>query len=594
MKHLATLNKYLLRYKWHLLLGIIFIIISNLFAIFPARIVRYAFDLVKESLDIYNLFKGFGIQPDLFSIFGKSIVVYAVVILIMALLKGIFLFFVRQTLIVMSRLIEYDLKNDIYAHYQVLPLAFYRQHNTGDLMARISEDVGRVRMYVGPAIMYGINLVVLFILVISYMLSVNVKLSMLVLLPLPFLSVAIYFVNTIIEKRSDLIQKKLSDLSTFVQEAFSGIRVIKSFARENDRVKNFKVESNIYKSRAMDMVKVDAIFQPLIVSLIGLSTLITVYVGGMQVMEGTLSAGTIAEFILYVYQLTWPVAALGWTTSMVQRASASQKRINEFLRIKTDIVSEKNIDKIIEGNIVFDKVKFVYPDSSIVAIQDISFKINSGQSLAILGTTGSGKSTIAAILSRMYDVTEGSINIDGIDIKDFSISSLRRQMGTVPQDVFLFSDTVKNNIAFGSINLSDQQIENAARDADVLENINNFPEKFETLIGERGVTLSGGQKQRISIARAIVREPSILVLDDALSAVDTKTENTILNNLKRIMIGRTTIIISHRVSSAKMADYIVVLDEGKIIQQGTHQQLLLEDGIYKELNEKQFEVENIL
>ena len=593
MKHLAVLNKYLLRYKWHLLFGVIFIIISNLFAIIPARIVRYAFDLVRETLDIYHVYNGFNVQSALFGIFSKSIVVYGVVILLMALLKGIFLFFVRQTLIVMSRLIEYDLKNDIYAHYQVLPLSFYRQNNTGDLMARISEDVSRVRMYVGPAIMYGLNLIVLFILVISYMLSVNVKLTLFVLFPLPFLSLAIYFVNTVIEKKSDMIQKKLSDLSTFVQEAFSGIRVIKSYAREADRVKYFTVESNEYKMRSLDLVKVDAFFQPLIVSLIGLSTLITVYVGGLQVMEGTLTAGTIAEFILYVYQLTWPVAALGWTTSMVQRASASQQRINEFMNIKSDIVSEKNIEKQIKGDIVFDKVRFVYPDSGIVGLQELSFKIKAGQSLSILGTTGSGKSTVAAILSRMYDVTSGSIFIDGIPIKDFSVSSLRSQTGTVPQDVFLFSDTVKNNIAFGSVKITEAQIEQAAKDADVYDNILNFSEKFDTMIGERGVTLSGGQKQRISIARAIVREPAILILDDSLSAIDAKTENNILNNLKRIMKNRTSIIISHRVSSAKMADYIIVLDDGKIVQQGTHESLLLQEGMYKELNEKQMETESV-
>jgi len=593
LKHLAVLNKYLLRYKWHLLFGVIFIIISNLFAIIPARIVRYAFDLVRETLDIYHVYNGFDVQSALFGIFSKSIVVYGVVILLMALLKGIFLFFVRQTLIVMSRLIEYDLKNDIYAHYQVLPLSFYRQNNTGDLMARISEDVSRVRMYVGPAIMYGLNLIVLFILVISYMLSVNVKLTLFVLFPLPFLSLAIYFVNTVIEKKSDMIQKKLSDLSTFVQEAFSGIRVIKSYAREADRVKYFTVESNEYKMRSLDLVKVDAFFQPLIVSLIGLSTLITVYVGGLQVMEGTLTAGTIAEFILYVYQLTWPVAALGWTTSMVQRASASQQRINEFMNIKSDIVSEKNIEKQIKGDIVFDKVRFVYPDSGIVGLQELSFKIKAGQSLSILGTTGSGKSTVAAILSRMYDVTSGSIFIDGIPIKDFSVSSLRSQTGTVPQDVFLFSDTVKNNIAFGSVKITEAQIEQAAKDADVYDNILNFSEKFDTMIGERGVTLSGGQKQRISIARAIVREPAILILDDSLSAIDAKTENNILNNLKRIMKNRTSIIISHRVSSAKMADYIIVLHDGKIVQQGTHESLLLQEGMYKELNEKQMETESV-
>lgn len=593
MKHLAYLNKYLYKYKYHLILGTLFVIISNIFAIIPAQVVRYSFDLVKETIDLYFVYDSYEAQQELFRVFAKSIFLYGVVILIMALLKGIFLFLMRQTIIVMSRLIEFDLKNEIYTHYQSLPLSFYRRNNTGDLMARISEDVSRVRMYLGPAIMYGLNLVVLFILVISYMLSVNVKLTFYVLLPLPFLSISIYFVNTLINKRSEEIQRSLSGLSTFVQEAFSGIRVLKSFVQEERSADKFAVESNNYKDKSLKLTFVNSLFFPLIMALVGLSTILTVYVGGLEVIAGTLSAGNIAEFILYVYLLTWPVASLGWTTSMVQRAAASQERINEFLNTKTDIVSTHHIKRPIRGGIRFDQVRFVYPDSGIVGLHGISFEVNSGESIAILGTTGSGKSTVANLLCRMYDTSSGQILIDDTDIKAYDISSLRSQMGYVPQDVFLFSDTIRNNIVFGITGVPEERIMQAAKDADLYENVMQFAEKFETRLGERGITLSGGQKQRVSIARAIVRDPRILILDDSLSAVDTKTENAILNSLKRIMQNRTSIIISHRVSSAKLADRIIVLDDGKIVEQGTHESLLANNSIYKELYEKQLQAEEV-
>jgi ATP-binding cassette, subfamily B, multidrug efflux pump len=593
VKQLAYLNKYLLKYKYHLILGTVFIIISNIFAIVPAQIVRHAFDLVKETIDLYFIYENFEAREQVYSVFSRSILFYGGLILLMALLKGVFLFLMRQTIIVMSRLIEYDLKNDIYAHYQSLPLNFYRQHNTGDLMARISEDVSRVRMYLGPAIMYGINLVVLFVLVISYMLTVNVKLTLYVLLPLPFLSISIYFVNNLINKRSEEIQRSLSNLSTFVQEAFSGIRVLKSFVQESESARKFTLESNEYKDKSLKLTRVNALFYPLIMALVGLSTLLTIFVGGREVIAGTLSAGNIAEFIMYVYLLTWPVASLGWTTSMVQRAAASQQRINEFLNTKTDIVSTENISREIKGHLVFSNVSFVYPDSGIQALQNISFEVKSGESIAILGTTGSGKSTIANLICRLYDASSGRIEIDGIDIRAYNIASLRQQIGYVPQDVFLFSDTIRNNIAFGSVAVTDAQIEQAARDADLYENISRFPEGFQTRVGERGITLSGGQKQRVSIARAIVREPGILILDDSLSAVDTKTENAILNSLKKIMQTRTSVIISHRVSSAKLADRIIVLDDGKIVEQGTHESLLELNGMYKELYEKQLQTEEV-
>lgn len=595
MKHLAYLNKYLLKYKYHLLLGMLFTVISNLFAVVPAQIVRYSFDLVRETIDQYFLLRGFASQQQTVAVFSRSILFYGIVILVMAVLKGIFLFFMRQTLIVMSRLIEFDLKNEIYAHYQTLPLSFYRRNNTGDLMARISEDVSRVRMYLGPAIMYGLNMVVVLLLVVGYMLSVNVKLTLFILMPFPFLVVSIYFVNEIVEKRSEQIQAQLSHLSTFVQEAFSGIRVLKSFVREDNSARQFTRAADEYRSRSLKLTRVDAFFYPLIMALVGLSTILTVYVGGREVIAGTLSAGHIAEFIMYVYLITWPVASLGWTTSMVVRAAASQQRINEFLQTKTDIVSLKNLEKPIAGKINFNHVRFVYPDSGIVALDDVTFQVAAGESVALLGTTGSGKSTVATLLCRMYDTTQGEITIDDISIRDYSLPSLRGQIGFVPQDVFLFSDAIRNNIRFGldENRVSEEQIIQAAKDADLWENIRSFPEGLDTRVGERGITLSGGQKQRVSIARAIVREPRIMILDDALSAVDTKTENAILNSLSRIMKGRTTVIISHRVSSAKLADKILVLDDGRIVEQGTHESLLRENGTYRELYERQLQAEEV-
>ncbi len=592
MKALSKLNKYFYKYKHLLFLGTVFIVLSNIFAIVPAQIVRHAFDLVKETLSLYYAFEGASLQNNIYSIFAQNIMFYGFLILLMALLRGVFLFLMRQTIIVMSRHIEFDQKNEIYQHYQSLPLSFYRRNNTGDLMARISEDVSRVRMYTGPAIMYGINLVVLFALVITYMLNVNALLTFYVLLPLPVLSISIYFVNNIINKRSEEIQKSLSNLSTYVQEAFSGIRVLKAFVREDDSVNNFMAESNEYKDRSLRLAKVNAYFFPLILALIGLSTIITVYVGGLQVLEGSITVGNIAEFIIYVNMLTWPVASLGWTASLIQRAAASQQRINEFMDVQTTIVSEKDIEKEIEGEIVFDKVSFTYEDSGIKALKEISFHVKPGESIAILGTTGSGKSTVANLLSRMFDATSGHITIDGLPIKDYNIHSLRSQIGYVPQDVFLFSDTIRNNVSFGMGEVEEERIIQATRDADLYDNIMGFPKGFDTKIGERGITLSGGQKQRVSIARALIRDPKIMILDDSLSAVDTRTENAILNSLKGIMKDRTSIIISHRVSSAKLADKIVVLSDGVVVEQGNHDSLLEAGGLYKELYEKQLTTED--
>ena len=594
MKELAHLNKYLFKYKWRLILGTIFIIVSNFFGIVPAIAVRYSFNVIERSYDIFQAFSGFDIQSEAYSVFASSIFIIAILILASALLQGIFMFFMRQTIIVMSRLVEFDLKNEIFDHYQTLPLSFYRRNNTGDLMARISEDVSKVRMYIGPAIMYGIGLITLFIMVIPYMYSISPKLTLYSLFPLPLLSISIYFVNNIINKRSEEIQKSLSGLSTFVQESFSGIRVIKAFTREDDIHEDFKNASIEYKDKQLDLAFVQSLFFPLIMGLIGLSVVITIYVGATEVFAGRISTGNIAEFIIYVNKLTWPVASLGWITSIIQRAAASQKRINEFLETKNDIVSTENIENEISGKLTFENINFTYPDSGIQAIKNLTFEVLPGQSIAIIGTTGSGKSTIANLICRMYDIDSGKLMIDDKDIHKYSLSSIRSQIGYVPQDVFLFSDTVARNIAFGKDDMTQKEVEQAADDADLLENIDRFPKGFETRVGERGITLSGGQKQRVSIARAVARKPKILILDDALSAVDTKTENAILNAMARIMKNRTSVIISHRVSSAKLADKIIVLDDGALVEKGSHDQLMELNGVYKELHDKQLVAEESL
>jgi ATP-binding cassette subfamily B multidrug efflux pump len=587
MKHLRFLNKYFYKYKWRIIPGVFFVIISNIFGVIPAQVIGHAFNLITENIQIYNLFNGFERQQIIYDIFSYSLLYFGVLVLFLYLLRGLFLFFMRQTLILMSRHIEFDMKNEIYAHYQELSLGFYRRNNTGDLMNRATEDVNRVRMYVGPAIMYAINTAVLFLLIISSMYNVNAKLATYCLLPLPVLVIIIYFVNTQINNKSEQIQEQLSRLSSFVQERFSGIRVIKSYVREEHTRKIFAEESTAYKTNAMGLVRVQALFYPTMLLLVGLSTILTVYIGGEQVLEGSITAGNIAEFIVYVNQLTFPVTMLGWVTTLIQRASASQKRINEFLQLQTDIRSGSTILPSMAGNIRFDNVSFSYQDTGIQAIKNISFEIESGQFVAIIGRTGSGKSTLANLILRMYDADQGNISIDNHLLPDVNLNSYRSQIGFVPQEVFLFSDNIRNNIAFGLDEVTEEQVIVAAQNAAVYQNIMDFELKFETMLGERGITLSGGQKQRVSIARALIREPRILIFDDCLSAVDTRTEEQILNNLGRVMKGRTSIIIAHRISTIQKADKIIVLDEGRIAEQGTHDQLMNIGGIYEEMYQNQ-------
>jgi len=587
MKSLAYLNKFFFKYRWRLVPGIVFVVISNIFGVLPAQVIRVAFNLVAENIQIYHLYAGFDRQQVIYDIFGSSLLLFGVLVLLLALMRGLFLFLMRQTLILMSRHIEYDLKNEIYAHYQKLSLAFYRRHNTGDLMNRVTEDVSRVRMYLGPGIMYAINTIVLFVLTVYAMMSVNMRLAFFSLLPMPILVLSIYYVNNVINFRSEKIQERLSSLSSFVQENISGIRVIKSYVREKFVSEKFTAESENYKMHSLELTQVQALFFPMMLLLVGISNVLIIYIGGVEVMKGNITSGNIAEFIVYLSQLTFPVMSLGWVTSLIQRAAASQKRINEFLQQQPEIFSPAAPPKQISGGIVFDNVSFTYPDTGIEALKSVSFTIEPGQLVAVIGRTGSGKSTIANLLMRMYDVTGGEVKIDDTAIQQLNLESYRAQVGFVPQEVFLFSDTIANNIAFSADKLDMPVVEQAARDAAVYNNIMELEQKFSTLIGERGVTLSGGQKQRVSIARAIMKQPQILIFDDCLSAVDTRTEEEILSNLGRIMKNKTSVIIAHRISTIRSADKILVMDDGRIAEQGNHQQLMQQKGIYFDLYEKQ-------
>ena len=584
MKELSYLNKYLFKYKKFYLLGTGFIFISTFFALIPATLIRETFDLIEEGIAIFSSGDLDARDKTL-----STVILYAGGIILAAIVRGLFMYMMRQTIIVASRNIEYDLKNEIFFHYQTLPMQFYKENNTGDLMNRISEDVSRVRMYVGPALMYGMNVTILMLTIIPFMFYINTKLAFYSILPLPMLVVAIYYVQNIINRRSEEIQKSLSDLSTYVQETFSGIRLIKSFVREDNFSSVFSEKSIEYKDKSLRLQFVLSLFFPIIMTLIGLSIIITVYIGAVEVFNKNISIGNIAEFLIYVYLLTWPVTALGWITSIVQRASASQKRINQFLKEENNIITTENKSIDVKGKVEFKNVSFKYPDTNINGLKKVSFNINPGDSLGVIGTTGSGKSTLANSLMRLFDIDHGSILIDDHKIQDLNVVEFRRQVGYVPQDVFLFSDSIENNILFGTREKGIEDVEEAAENADLTRNIKSFPEKYKTKIGERGITLSGGQKQRISIARAIIKKPKILILDDCLSAVDTKTENKILENLKKIMVDKTTIIISHRISSVKLAKKILVMEDGKVIEDGTHNELLRKKGNYYRIYRNQIE-----
>ncbi|WP_203257303.1 ABC transporter ATP-binding protein [Hyunsoonleella ulvae] len=576
MKELKHLNKYFLKYKTHLLIGVVITIVARIFLLFTPRYIRRIIEIIENKAGLSDTaIKGELLEAILY-IIGAAII------------AGLFTFLMRQTIINVSRYIEYDLKNEIYEQYQKLSLNFYKKNRTGDLMNRISEDVGRVRMYAGPAIMYSINTITLFVIALIYMYNQAPTLTLYTITPLPILSVIIYKLSKEIHKRSTVVQEYLSKLSTFTQESFSGISVIKAYGIEPKTSTDFDALSSTSKEKQLHLVKVQALFFPMMILLIGTSNLLVIYVGGMQYINGQIeSLGTIAEFIIYVNMLTWPVATVGWVTSIVQQAEASQKRINEFLKIEPEIKNKVELPTKITGDIIFKNVFFTYDDTNIQALKGVSFNIKAGETLAVLGKTGSGKSTILDLVGRLYDIDKGQILLNDIEISQHHLSSLRNSIGYVPQDAFLFSDSIKHNIKFGKEDATDEEVVAAAKNAYVHKNIIKFSKGYDTVLGERGITLSGGQKQRVSIARAIIKSPQILLFDDCLSAVDTETEEKILKNLFKISKGKTTIIVSHRVSSAKNADKIIVLDDGNIIQEGTHETLIDTEGYYKELYLKQ-------
>ena len=609
MKHLATLNKYFWKYRWYFLLGIFFVVLTNYFRILSPQITGYVVNTVVQSIKspgqnkeiataqhnqadydviVRAVIKKFDENP------GSRILFAGLTLLILAVISGFFMFLMRQTIIVMSRHIEYEQKNEIFDHYQQLDTNFYKTHSTGDLMNRISEDVSRVRMYTGPAIMYFINLAAIIGFSIFFMLKASPKLTIVALSPLPLLAITIYFVNTIINKKSERIQSLLSSLTTNAQESYSGIRVIKSFVQEKAMLGFFKKNSEAYRDNALSLAKTEAIYFPSMGLMIGLSTLITIMVGSLDVVnhvEGA-NVGKIAEFVMYIQLLTFPVSAIGWTASMTQRAAASQKRINEFLHTRPSIQNEANSQQpVLKGNISFTGVDFVYPHTGIHALNDFSMEVKAGEKIAVVGRTGSGKSTLAQLLLHTYDPQKGIITYDGIPIKKIDINSLRSQISYVPQDVFLFSETVSNNILFGVDEGPIEAIIKAAKQAGVHDEIEKFQEGYSTLIGERGVTLSGGQKQRISIARAMIKDPQVVIFDDCLSAVDARTEKEIISNLYQYLDNKTAIIITHRIFSLFEFDRIIVLDEGRIVEQGTHQQLLEKNGYYTEMYARQQEQE---
>ncbi len=585
MRALRHLNKYFLKYKYRLLIGLVITIIARIFAITVPAFVGKCIDLVRKYLAGQN---------SSYETLEKELLITILLLFGATLISALFTFLMRQTFIVVSRFIEFDLKNEVYQHYQKLSLNFYKKNRTGDLMNRISEDVSKVRMYVGPAIMYSVNTITLFVVVIGYMISIAPELTLYTVAPLPVLSISIYKLSVAIHKRSTAVQEFLSKLTTYTQESFSGITVIKAYGIEPQTHENFAALSNTSRDKNLDLAKVQALFFPLMVLLIGFSNILVIYVGGKQFIDGTIEElGTIVQFILYVNMLTWPVATVGWVSSIVQQAEASQVRINEFLSQEPEITNTVIEETPIKGNISFDDVSFIYDDTNIIALKNLSFEVNTGETIGIIGKTGSGKSTILDLLGRLYDVSSGEIRIDGTPIKKLNLNNLRERIGYVPQDAFLFSDSIKNNIKFGKEKATDDEVYEAAKNAVVHNNIVGFTNQYETILGERGITLSGGQKQRVSIARAIIKDPSILLFDDCLSAVDTETEEEILQNINKISKDKTTFIVTHRVSTTKNADKIIVLEDGQIIQQGSHNQLINTDGYYKELYLKQLSEKEI-
>ncbi len=599
MKHLSYLNKYFWKYRLRLLLGIAFIFISNYFAVLAPQVTGYIIDKVQAFLTNSpkeNILKQNDwlvtwvinqIETFTFSFTG-IVALFGIVLLIFAILRGFFMFLMRQTIIVMSRHIEYDQKNEVFQHYQQLDTNFYKTHETGDLMNRMAEDVSRVRMYTGPAVMYLINLIALISLSVFYMVKKNAELSLYVLAPLPILAITIYYVNNIINKKSEEVQEKLSDLTTNAQQAYSGIRVIKSFVQENAMLRFFKSNSDQYRTSAMGLYKVEAIYFPIMGLIIGISTLLVILVGGLKYMQGQINFGDMAAFIMYLTMLAFPVSAIGWVASTIQRAAASQKRLNEFLLTESTIQQPvQPIEHSLQGTIEFNNVSFVYPHTGIEALKHFNLQIKKGEKVAIIGRTGSGKSTIAQLLLRFYDPTAGKIMVDGIDLKQLQLQHFRNQVSYVPQEVFLFSDTIANNIAFGSVAQADEKIKKAAISASIHKDIQLFPAGYQTMVGERGVTLSGGQKQRISIARALVKDPGLIILDDCLNAVDVRTEREILTHLSGYLQDKTAIVITHRIFSLLQFDRIVVMDDGQIAEQGRHDELLQKQGLYADLYNRQ-------
>ena len=577
MKHLAYLNKYLLKYRMLILLGSVFILISNLFALYPAEFVRKALDAVL----IYTEQNTTGVNIQ------QILIKYVLLIIAFALLKGLFMFLMRQTIIVMSRKIEFDLKNEIYLKYQELSLSFYNRNKTGDLMNRISEDVSRVRMYLGPGIMYGINISILFYLILTKMISINQTLTVYSLAPLPLLAIIVYFVSNKINNRSEKVQRQLSRLTTAAQENFSGIRIIKSFSNQEHIFNKFYQECKMYKNKQLNLVKIEAFFFPTILFLIGISTISIIYAGGIQVNAGKITPGNIAEFIIYVNMLAWPIASIGWVTSIIQRAAASQERINFFLKTKNEIAKLNSKEKFENGDIKFKNVSFKYDNNDYYSVKNLNFEIKKGKTLGIFGKTGSGKSTIANLICRLYDVSQGDILIANKSIKKINIDKLRQSISYVPQDGYLFSGSIKENIGFSSNNICQNKIKKAAKEAAIHEEIMNFNNCYSTVIGERGVKLSGGQKQRLAISRALYKNSNILIFDDCLSAVDAIKEKEIINNIKNKSKNKTTVLISHRIATIKKADHIIVLDNGIIIEQGTHSELTNNKGYYFQICESQ-------